>query len=138
MTIFQVLHIAVYIVLSCVPFVVAYTVRKRLIGFVGFGLVVVLSSFFMSSVVIAQWLGHDLYLETKITPLDRNGDGSWSDYEIATWSEEDHKNMDSYIGDGGRNVFAAIIFPMFSLAYSFIFASIYWFVIYIRSRRLNA
>ena len=138
MTTFQILHIAVYIVLSCVPVAVAYTVRKRLTGLVGFGLVVVLSSVLMSGVVIVQWLGYDSYLEAKIAPLDRNGDGSWSDDEIATWSEEDHKYMDSYIGDGGRNVFAAIIFPVFSLAYSFIVASIYWLVIYIRSRRLNA
>lgn len=138
MTTIQVIHIAVYIVLSFVPIAVAYKVRKRLTGVGGFGLVVVLSSVLMSGVVIAQWLGYDSYLDYRVSPLDRNGDGFWSDDEEATWSEEDHKNMDLYIGDGGRNVFAVIIFPMFSFAYSFIVSSIYWFVIYIRSRRLNA
>jgi len=107
-------------------------------GVVGLIIVVCASAFLMSSVILAQWVGYDIYLESKIEPLDRNRDGFLSAEEKATWTDEDHKNMDAYIGDGGRNVFSVIIFPVFSVVYSLFVSSIYFVVALFISKRKNA
>jgi hypothetical protein len=134
----QALYIAIYISLLTVPFFIAYKFRKRIRSFTGICLVVGLSSTLMSSVVIMLWLGNDWYLDVKIAQLDRNGDGFWSDSETKTWSPDEQKLMDSYIGDGGRNVFAAIIFPFLSVAYSILVALLFWSVATLRLRYKNA
>ena len=134
----EILYIIIYISLLAVPFGVAYKVRERFKGGAGFCIIVVLSTVLMSSTVIALWIGNDWYLETEVAKLDRNGDGFWSQNETESWTPDEQKTMDSYIGDGGRNVFAAIIFPIFSLAYSTVMASIYWLVATLRMRYKNA
>ncbi|GAA6136245.1 hypothetical protein NBRC116188_30360 [Oceaniserpentilla sp. 4NH20-0058] len=131
----QALYIGLYAVLLVVPFCVAYYFRKRFTGILSLLSVIAISAILMSGIVIAQWLGYDWYLGYKIAPLDRDGDGIWSADEAATWPPEDHKNMDSYIGDGGRNVFAAIIFPLFSLVYSTAATLFYWLIAWLVSRR---
>ena len=134
----EILYIIIYISLLAFPFLAAYKVRKRFKGVAGFCIVVGLSTVSMSSTVVALWLGNDWHLETEVAKLDRNGDGFWSKNETESWTPDEQKTMDSYIGDGGRNVFAAIIFPIFSFAYSIIVASIYWLVAILRLRYKNA
>lgn len=138
MSFIQILYIGMYILLLSVPFLATFYVRKRFKSALGVVIVVSISALLMSSVVITQWLASDWYLESKIEKLDRDGDGIWSPEETASWTAEDKKNMGAYIGDGGRNVFAAIIFPMFSLVYSFLVAISYWLLAWLFSRRKNA
>ncbi len=126
MFIYAVLFIAGFIAFSYVPFFASHKLRKRFPGLVGFVLAVVISTSIMSGVVITQVLGYKLYLEHKVALLDRNGDGFWTPDETVTWTEEDRKTMDAFIGDGGRNAFAVIMFPAFSLLYSLSIASGYW------------
>jgi hypothetical protein len=132
------LYIIIYISLLVVPFLAAYKVRGRFKGVAGFCIVVSLSSVIMSSSVIGLWLGNDWYLEAKVAELDRDGDGFWSDNETESWTQDEQKTMDSYIGDGGRNVFSVIIFPIFSFIYSIAVASIYWLVAIFRLRYKHA
>ena len=127
-----------YGALLFVPIVLSALVRKRYVRIDGFLISVVLSSVLMSSTVIATWLVFDWRLEKKIAVLDRDGDGFWSPDEEASWTEEERHNMEVYIGDGGRNVFAVIIYPVFSVAYSFIVVGVYWFVSVFKKRRENA
>ena len=134
----QIFYAAIYLLILVVPFMVAYWIRKRAISIRSFSLVVVVSTAIMSGVVIVQWLGYDLYLDSKVASLDRNGDGFWSAEETATWSASDQKYMDAYIGDGGRNVFAVIIFPILSVIYSFLVSLLYFFLAWLVSRRKSA
>lgn len=134
----QILYSVIYLLLLVVPFGIAYWIRKRTTSVFGFFLIVGVSSVLMSSVVITQWLGYDLYLEHKVEMLDRNGDGFWSAEETSTWTASEQRYMDSHIGDGGRNVFAAIIFPIFSLVYSFLASLLYLLIAWLLSRRKNA
>jgi len=138
MEIYKILYITSFIALLGVPFVFSYSIRKRFKGVYGFCMVVGLSSILMCSVVVVQWLVSDWYLESKIAPLDRDGDGFWSEGETATWTAEDHKNMEIHFGDGGRNVFVVIIFPFFSLLYSFISTLVYWLCAIFVSMRKHA
>lgn len=134
----QILYAVIYSLLLIVPFVVAYWIRKRTTSVLGFFIVVVVSSALMSGVVIIQWLGYDLYLDYKVEMLDRNGDGFWSAEEESTWSASEQKYMDSYISDGGRNVFSVIIFPFLSLVYSLLASLLYLLIAWIFARRRNA
>jgi hypothetical protein len=79
-------------------------------------------------------MANDYYLELEIAKLDRDGDGFWSDDEQLTWTGEDRANLERHIGDGGRNVFSAIIFPIFSACYSLIIVSTWWLVVYLKRR----
>lgn len=124
-----------YVALFCIPFLATFFIRKRFDGIVGFALCTVLSFLLMATPVITIWLANDYFLEQKIALLDRNGDGSWSDDEELTWTEENRANLKRLIGDGGRNVFSAIIFPIFSACYSFIITSMWWLVVYFKRRR---
>jgi len=134
----QILYSAIYFLLLGVPFIVAYWIRKRAVSIRSFSLAVFVSAAVMSGVVIAQWLAYDLYLDYKVAALDRNGDGFWSGKETGTWSVSDQKYMDAYIADGGRNVFAAIIFPILSLIYAILASSLYFFIVWLVYRRKNA
>ena len=127
-----------YGMLLFVPLLASMLVRKRFRGFGGFLLSVVLSSFFMSSTVVAHWLAFDWYLAKKIEVLDRDGDGVWSSEEETTWTPEERRNLEAHIGDGGRNVFAAIIYPVFSVAYSVVAVGACWGFVAIRQRKKNA
>jgi hypothetical protein len=135
MTFGQLMQIAILIALLSVPIVVCFGIRKRLQGVKGFALAVVISAALMSGAVIIQWVGYDWYLEQQIAPLDRNSDGVWTPDEEATWTKEDKRNMDAYFGDGGRNVFAAIIFPSFSAVYSLTVVTMCWLFMAVRQRR---
>ena len=125
-----------YGVLFFLPFFATFFIRRRFDGIVGFALCTALSFLLMVTPVITMWLANDYFLEQKIVQLDRNGDGFWSGDEKLTWSEEDKANLEHHIGDGGRNVFSAIIFPVFSACYSFIVVSTWWLVVYFKRRRL--
>ena len=127
-----------YGLLLFVPVLTSMLVRKKFLRVGGFLLSVVLSSFLMSSTVVAHWLAFDWYLAKKIEVLDRDGDGFWSPEEEATWTTEERENLETHIGDGGRNVFSAIIFPVFSVVYSVVAAGVYWGVVTIRQRKKNA
>lgn len=127
-----------YIPHLLIPIFVSFVIRKRLQGVKGFFLVVAISSVIMSTITIAQVVIYNWNLEQKIAPLDRNGDGFWTPDEEATWTEQDHKNMRAYIGDGGRNVFAVFVFPIFSLLYSFLVVTVYWGVVAINRKIANA
>lgn len=135
MTLGQVIQIATFLALLFVPVIVCSGIRKRIRGFKGFALSFAISAALMSGAVVVQWVGYDWYLEQQIAPLDRNGDGFWTLDEEATWTKEDRRNMDSYFGDGGRNVFAAIIFPAFSATYSLAVVTIYWLFMAVIQRR---
>lgn len=127
-----------YGVLLFVPVVTSALVQKKYARIAGFLLAAVLSSVLMSSAVITTWLVSEWRLEQRIAVLDRDGDGFFSPDEETTWTEEERHSMDVHIGDGGRNVFAAIIFPVFSAAYSFIVVGVYWVVSMFKQRRKNA
>jgi hypothetical protein len=135
MTLGQLIQIATFLALLSVPVVVCIWIRKRIRGFKGFALSFAISAALMSGAIIVQWIGYDWYLEQQIAPLDRNGDGFWTSDEESTWTKEDRRNMDSYFGDGGRNVFAAIIFPAFSATYSLAVVTIYWLFMAAKQRR---
>ncbi|KZN14894.1 hypothetical protein [Marinomonas sp. TW1] len=137
MSVEQMVYAVIALLLLLVPLCLSSLVRKRSKGVLAFITVVGMSAFIMSSVVIAQWAAFNWSLESKIETLDRDGNGVWSQQETDTWTEEDHKNMDAYIGDGGRHVFAVIIFPIVSLIYSLFMASIYWLLAWLIRRWKN-
>ncbi len=114
---------------------VAFVIRKRTGGIRAFFLVVGISAFVMSSAVIAQVAIYNGYLEEQIAALDRDGDGIWSSDEKTTWTEQDHKNMNAYIGDGGQNVFALMIFPVLSVIYSLVATSVFWMAVALANKR---
>lgn len=127
-----------YVVLLLLPILLSVLVRKKFARLGGFLITIVLSSVLMSSTVIATWWFFDFRLEKKIAVLDRDGDGFWNPEEEASWTEDEKRNMEVYIADGGRNVFAAIIFPIFSVVYSFMVVGVYWVVCVVRKLRKNA
>lgn len=107
-----------------IPLITTALVRKRLSGAAAFLCIVVVSSLAIYGLIVAQWWTHNGYLEQQIAPLDRDGDGFWSDAEKATWTEQDHRHMAAYIGDGGRNVFALWVAPVWALLYSTVVAAV--------------
>lgn len=134
MDINQIIQIITFLVLLMMPLICCVFVGKRFQGFSGLAISVVAAALIMSSLVLIQWLSYDWYLEQQITPLDRNGDGFWTNDERATWTDQDRKNMEVYFGDGGRNVFALMIFSVFSIVYSLLIGAGYWLIVAIRSR----
>jgi len=124
----QAIILAIYIGVLAAPLFICFAVRKRTKSKIGFTLAVLFSAGLMSAVVLADWVGYDYYLEREIAPLDRDGNGFWTPDEEATWTIQDYKTLEAYIGDGGRNMFAAIIFPMFSVLYSVIVVSLFWLI----------
>ncbi len=120
------------------PFLVIVTVRERFNGFIGFALCAVLSSVLMATPGVVIWLGIDYHFEQKVAPLDRDGDGFWSDDEEATWTKEEKKHLEQYkryIGDNGRNVFALVLFSIFSTCFSFLVVSGWWLIAYFKQSR---
>jgi hypothetical protein len=89
----------------------------------------------MSTIVIFRWYIYDLYLDYQVSFLDRDNDGMWSGVEQETWSEEEIKYYNAHFADGGRNVFAIFMFPIFSFIYSTLSISIYWIILKVRRRR---
>ncbi|NQD36872.1 hypothetical protein HPT27_07520 [Permianibacter sp. IMCC34836] len=130
-----------YLLLLLTPFIVLFFIKKSRNGYARLVISALLSAAFMSGVVIVNWFGYDFYLEQRIAPLDRNGDGIWTPEEEATWTEEDRKALSAHLSDGGRNVFSVFIFPIFSVVYSCIAVMACWgvqrFLISIKSRRLG-
>ena len=135
MSLEQMIYIGIALLLLLVPLLLCYLLRKRSKGALFFIIIVGLSAFIMSGVVIAHWAGFNWVLESKIATLDRNGDGIFSQQETDTWTEEDHRNMDVYIADGGRNGFVFIMFPIVSLIYSLIIVSLYWLLSWLVQKR---
>ena len=110
------------------PILICILVRKKSVRFKAWLVAFIISWVVMAITVFALWLGYDLYLSYKLELLDIDGDGSWSNKEMETWTEEDHNTMKRYFGDGGRNVFAVFIFPIFSLVYSLLVTAMYWLI----------
>ncbi|WP_339846667.1 hypothetical protein [uncultured Halopseudomonas sp.] len=139
MTSYEIWYIATLIALLFVPFLLAYPIRGRFDSKRGLVLTIFLSAALMSGVVIANLAYNDWVLDQEIAVLDRDGDGFWSEEEEASWTEGEQRLMQSYIGDGGRNGFAVIIFPIFSFFYSTIVATLLWLAFhYIERRKSNA
>jgi len=126
--------VVVAIAVLSFPVISCVLVRKHIKRSFGYILCVLLSATAMSGVVLTHWLAYDWHLEKQIASLDRDGDGSFSDEERLTWSEKERKNMEAYVGDGARNVFSAIIFPLFSFVYSLTVVSIYAFIVAFKNR----
>lgn len=124
-----------YILLLVLPVILSYVVRKKLQGVGGYFLTAIFSALLMTSTVVYTWLNFEVKLEEKVAVLDRDGDGSWSKEEKATWTLEEKSDLDVFMGDGGRNVFAAIIFPIFSVVYSALVVGIYWLISIIWNRK---
>ena len=127
-----------YGVLLLVPVALSLFIRKKNQGIVGYFCTVILSTALMSGTVIGFWLWSDWSLENKVKVLDRNGDGVWSPQEEATWSSEEKEILQAHMGDGGQSVFAAIVFPIFSIIYSLVLVGSYWAIANISNRRKNA
>jgi len=136
MSLEQMIHLVIAVLLLLVPFCLCYLLRRHSRDAQAFLTLVGLSAFIMSGVVMAHWAGFNWVLESKIAALDRNGDGIWSQQETDTWTEEDHRNMDAYIVDGGRNGFVFIMFPIVAFIYSLLIVSLYWvFAWWVQKRR---
>lgn len=134
MLLFKIVSIGLFIIALLVPIFVFYKLRTNFTGFTLYTYSIFISFFIMSSIAILRWYGYDLYIDYQISFLDYDGDGVWSSLEQSTWSDEENKYRDIYFNDGGRNVFALVIFPIFSLFYSIIIISLYWFIIRIKSK----
>ena len=123
-----IINFLIWICIFSAPVFICFLIRKRSIRFRAWLTSFVISWGIMAVTVFALWLGYDLYLSYKMGLLDIDGDGIWSNQEMESWTEEDHNIMKRYYGDGGRNVFAVFIFPIFSLAYSLLVTVVYWLV----------
>ena len=132
----QIIGLLCYLCIFFIPVLACTLIRRRGIGFKYWLLSFVLSWVVMVITVLALWFGYDCYLSYKMSLLDTNSDGIWSNQEMESWTEDDHNTMNRYYGDGGRNVFAVFIFPIFSLVYSLFVTAIYWAVA--NKRRKNA
>lgn len=110
------------------PFFVAYKVRKRIKGASALFLSIFLSFILMILFVFIPWLGFDWYLDFQVAKLDRNSDGFFAYDEIETWTQDEQATWDRYIGDGGRNTFLFMLFPIFSVVYSTVVGLFYWLV----------
>jgi hypothetical protein len=76
---------------------------------------------------VAFWLvffAWDYILELRFHQIVP--DGSWTHAEEVRWSEAERRVVDSYFGDGGRNV-AALFVPLPLVAYSLVVWLIAWF-----------
>ncbi len=135
MSLFQIVSIILFIILLFIPIATFYKLRNRFNGFTLFTFSIALSFIIMSGLVIIRWYCYDLYLEYQISFLDRDGDGIWSNIEQASWSQEERKYHDKYFADGGRNVFAIFMFPIFSFVYSILTISIYSIILRIKKRK---
>jgi hypothetical protein len=64
--------------------------------------------------------------------------GSWSSADELSWSAEERRVVDSYFGDGGRNVFALFV-PLLIAIYS---SAVWWLArlgesLFPKSRRIT-
>lgn len=111
------LYTGAYFVALFVPFIIRASggFRKTSVIRTIFG--VMLSAFIMATLVIAAWYSLDLALEQHLSTLDKDGDSVWTEEEQRSWSETDWRYYHLAIGDGGRNVFAVFVFPIFSVIY---------------------
>ena len=81
-------------------------------------LAALLSFFVISTISIGALVLDNRSTQQVIDRMDRNHDGIFSIEEEASWSVEERKAMDHYIGDGGRNIAGVIIIPGVGLIYS--------------------
>ncbi len=63
-------------------------------------------------------------LDQAVTAMDYDRDGIWTPEEKKQWSAEDHRVMQMWVGDGGRNVFGYLLSPIFCLVYSSVLFSV--------------
>ena len=129
MDIIQHLYIFAFCVLLVTPLVVIYLSRKHFKGVASISLATIISATIMSGAVVVNWKVSDWYIDSKVALMDRDGDGFYSKEEESTWSPQERQYMEIHIGDGARNVFALIIFPMFSMLYSLVVSLAYWVVV---------
>ena len=135
MSLFQIFSIILFIILLFIPIFIFHQLRYKFNSFTLFTFSIFISFILMSTIVIFRWYIYDLYLEYQVSFLDRDGDGIWSREEQEAWSEDEIKYYDTHFADGGRNVFAVLIFPMFSFIYSMLSIFIYWTILKIRKRK---
>jgi len=135
MSLFQIISIIVFVILLFVPIYIFHKLRYKYNGVTLFTFSIFLSVIIMSSVVILRWYSYDLYLDYQVSFLDRDGDGIWSNIEQATWSNKEKEYHHLYFSDGGRNVFAIFMFPIFSLMYSILSTTIYWIILKIKTKK---
>lgn len=128
MEIKPILYLLIWIYLFSAPVFICSLVRKRAIGFKAWLASFIVSWGSMVITVCVLWLGYDLYLSYKTALLDIDGNGMWSNQEMESWTKDDHNTLNRHIGDGGRNVFALFIFPIFSFAYSLMITVVYWLI----------
>ena len=119
-------ELAFWTLILAVPFLVSKFSRKKFKRLKYLLFVVTISSFLMSGAVAARTVHLKWQLEQQTRPMDRNGDGVLSPDEEATWTPEEKRASLRRFSDSGRIVFAAIIFPAFSVIYSLLVGLAFW------------
>ena len=117
-----------------IPFFAHFKQRKLKNKLVNSMVNMAISFFCMSIIVVAAWYILDLALDSHLNALDRDGDTIFSKQEQSTWSKRDWQFYDFAIGDGGRNVFAVFVFPVFAACYSFIIIAVLGLIAKIRGK----
>jgi hypothetical protein len=125
MSAFQIYSIALFICTLLIPFYTFNKLHDKFNGMSLFTFSIFISVISMSIIIILRWYFYDFYLEYHLSILDYNHDGIYTPEETSNWNDTDKKIYTTYIADGGRNVFAFIMFPIFAFLYSIISISIY-------------
>ena len=122
---FQIYSILLFGLTLYIPIYVFMKIRNNFNGLALFTFSIFLSVILMSTIMILRWWFYDLYLDYQISFLDLDHNGIWTPEETATWSTKEKGIYHAYFADGGRNVFAIFMFPIFSVFYSLISITIY-------------
>ncbi len=92
----------------------------------------------MFVVIVVPLENLNYQLDLVVHSLDRNGDGSVSPKEEATWTDEEKRANEMWGADGARNVFGYIVFPIFGAIYTAAIFSLlyagYWLVCKFKNR----
>lgn len=130
----NILAITAYIIVLLIPILVCYLIRKTSISFHAWLKAFLFSWVVMVTSILMLWLGYDWYLEYRLDLLDLDGDGFHSNEEISLWTQQELKIEKEFYSDGGRNVFAVFIFPIFAFIYSIVITCMYWIITYLKFR----
>lgn len=120
------LRIIGYVLFLVVPFVFLYLKgfsRKPFHVLVKVVLSVV--AMYLAIVVPLGNLNHQL--DSIVRSLDRDGDGLISQAEMATWTEQEKRANEMWVGDGARNVFGYLVAPIFATAYTATIFGVFYF-----------
>ncbi|MGD8841821.1 MAG: hypothetical protein PVI70_19590 [Gammaproteobacteria bacterium] len=107
-----------YFLALAIPFLLLFAVRRPAALLPRAALLLFGSAAAMSLLVICLWWYLDDALIDYLRVLDRNGDGIWSESEVASFSESERAWYQLALDDGARNLFALYVYPVFSLTYS--------------------